>query len=177
MSIWLTIAAVLVALAKGDLNAENASPGRRVLTIARELGAMDPELAKDLAGNLGMHVFDRELLDQGAARLGLPLSVVQKIDEQPAGLMERYFATSLYHRYLTVLKMVLAELAARGNSILVGRVANQILRKVAQAFHVRLIAVPDARLLWVMKNCGLEEQPARRAASEVATRESCSAIA
>lgn len=141
----------------------HGAPGRRVLSLSRELGTTDSDFTRALAACLGMELFDRALLEQAAIRLGLTEEKVSGIDEQPAGLFQKFLPGSVYRRYFRVLKDLMADLAERGNAIIVGRGGNCFLRHDPCAFHVRLAAVRDVRMLWVMKHLGLEEGPALQA--------------
>ena len=54
----------------------------RVLTLSRELGAGDTGFGPTLGERLGLRVYDRELLEQEAIRLGVTEADLEKIDEQ-----------------------------------------------------------------------------------------------
>lgn len=159
------IVAALTAMVRDSWQAVDihGAPGQRVLSLSRELGTTDPDFIRKVAAFLGMDFFDRALLEQAAIRLGLTEAEVSGVDEQPAGLFQKFLPGSVYHRYLQVLKDVMADLAERGNVIIVGRGGNCLLRHVPHAFHVRLTAIRDVRMLWVMKHLGLEEWPALQA--------------
>jgi cytidylate kinase len=133
-----------------------------VLTLSRELGAGDTGFAPTLAERLGLKVYDRELLEQEAIRLGVPEAELEKIDEQPASLFERFRPGSLYHRYFEALGKLMTELATRGNVLLVGRGGSRFLRDHPPAFHVRLVATPEVRVQRVMEHRWLRESAARQ---------------
>src|SRR4051812_48968732 len=78
------VVAVVAALVRGQAAGEQAGAGPRVLTLARELGAGDTGFAPTLAARLGLKVYDRELLEQEAVRLGVSASGLEQIDEHPA---------------------------------------------------------------------------------------------
>ena len=78
--------------------------GRRVLTLSRELGAGETQFATALGERLGMRVYDRELLEQEAVRLGVSEAEMEKIDEQPAGIFQRFRPGSIYQRYFEALE-------------------------------------------------------------------------
>jgi cytidylate kinase len=138
-----------------------AAPGR-VLTLSRELGAGDTGFATTLAARLGLKAYDRELLEREAVRLGVTEAELEKVDEQPAGLFQRWWPGSLHRRYFEALGKLLAELAARGDVLLVGRGGNRFLRDLPGAFHVRLVAAPEVRVRRVMEHRWLREEPARQ---------------
>jgi len=104
-------------------------PGnRRVLDPLAGIGAGDSNFAPALADRLNLHVYDRELLEQEAVRLGVPEAELEKIDEQPASIFQRFRPGSIYQRYFDALEKITRELAERGDVILVGRGWNCFLR-------------------------------------------------
>lgn len=142
-------------------NEEIVAAGRRVMTMTGELGAGDMGFAPTLAERLGLRVFDRELLEREANRLGVSLEQVNTVDERQAGLFERFSAGCLHQRYCEALRQVIGELAEAGDAILVGRGGCQILKDDPRAFHVRLVASYAVRLRRVMEHRWLAEAPAR----------------
>jgi cytidylate kinase len=157
-----------VALVRNDWTAEPASgpTGPRVLTLARELGAGDTGFAPTLAARLGLRVYDRDLLEQEAVRLGVPEAELERIDEKPAGIFERFRPGSLYQRYFEALGQLMSDLAARGNVVLVGRGGSRFLREDLRAFHVRLVAPMPVRLQRVMEHRWLRQEPAKKLVSQ-----------
>lgn len=131
----------------------SASPvaGKRVLTLSREFGAGDQGFAPPLAERLGLHVCDREMLEQQAIRLGVPEAELEKIDEQPAGIFQRFHPGSLHQRYFQALEQLTREWAERGEVLLVGRGGRWFLRDHPTAFHVHLTATMATRLRRVME--------------------------
>lgn len=157
------VVALVVAVVRNELNRTlGGAHGGRVLTLARELGAGDTGFAPTLAERLGLRVYDRELLEQEAIRLGVSEAEVEQVDEQPVGIFERFRPGSLYQRYFDALQQLMKELADRGEIILVGRGGSHILGERASAFHVRLVAAFDVRLRRVMEHRWLGEGPARQ---------------
>jgi cytidylate kinase len=146
------------------------SAGRRVLTLARELGAGDTGFALTLGAKLSLRVWDRDLLEQEAVRLGVPESELEKIDEQPAGIFERFRPGSIYHRYFEALGQFMTELADRGDVLLVGRGGSRFLREDPRAFHVRLVAPMLVRVRRVMEHRWVREAQARQLIAESDTQ-------
>jgi CMP/dCMP kinase len=158
------VAAVVAAAVQGHPAAagENPSPGRRVLTLSRELGAGERGFAPTLAERLGLAIYDRELLEQEAIRLGVTEAELEKIDEQPAGIFQRFRPGSLYHRYFQALDRMMKELAQRGGVLLVGRGGSRFLQEDPRALHVRLVATTRERVRRVMEYRWLREEPAHK---------------
>ncbi len=155
--------ACAVAVVRNDwpTAANNLPAGRRILTLTGELGAGDIRLAPTIADRLKLHVYDRELLEQEASRLGVSLAEVERFDEQPAGLLQRFRPGSPHQRYFDALKQLMGELAVRGDVLLVGRGGCRFLHDHPRTFHVRLIANLDVRLRRVMEYRWFAEAPAR----------------
>ena len=146
--------------------------GRRVLTLSRELGAGEQGFPPTLGERLGMQVYDRELLEQEAVRLGVPEAELEKIDERGAGIFQRFRPGSIYQRYFEVLGQLMHELAGRGDVILVGRGGSRILRDDPRAFHVRLVAPMPLRVRRVMEYRWVQESVAKKLIADSDSRRS-----
>jgi cytidylate kinase len=153
----------VIALARGEGEAAAPVPVvPRALTLARQLGAGDTGFAPTLAGRLGLRVYDRELLEQEAARLGVSAAELETVDEQPPGLLGRLRPGGLPGRYLEMMGQLMGELAARGDALLVGRGGSRLLRDRPGVFHVRLVAALPVRVRRVMEYRWLRESAARQ---------------
>jgi cytidylate kinase len=144
----------------------------RVLTLSRELGAGETGFALVLAERLGLQLADRELLEQEAVRLGVSEAELEKVDEQPAGIFQRFRPGSLHQRYFEALGQLMNDLAARGDVLLVGRGGSRFLRDHPGAFHVRVVAPPEVRVRRVMEHRWLREGLARQLIAESDSRRS-----
>ena len=140
--------------------------GDHVLTLSRELGAGETGFATALAERLAMQLYDRELLEQETVRLGVPEAEIEKIDERPAGIFQRFHPGSIYQRYFEALGQLLHELASRGNVVLVGRGGSRILRDHPRAFHLRVVAPLPVRLRRVMEYRWVRENVAKKLIAE-----------
>jgi cytidylate kinase len=161
---------VATILRSGSVPISGSSSGCRVLTLSRELGAGDTGFAPPLADRLKLRVYDRELLEQEAARLGLTEAQLEKIDEQPASLFQRFRPGSVYQRYFDALKQTMRELADRGDVLLVGRGGNCFLRDDPRAFHVRLVAPMAVRYRRIMEYRWVREAVAKKQVAESDTQ-------
>ena len=126
------------------------------------MGAGNSGFALTLGLRLSLRVFDRELLEYEAVRLGVSEAELEQVDEQPPGLWQRLRSGSLHHRYVAALEQLMKEQAERGNVLLVGRGGNRFLRDRPGAFHVRLVAEMPTRVRRVMEHRWLREEAARR---------------
>lgn len=160
------VACVVAAMARGFPAPGEQRARQGMLTFSRELGAGENEFAAALAERLEMHLYDRELLEQEAVRLGVPESELEKIDEQPAGIFQRFRPDSIYQRYLEALEQIMRQLAERGSVILVGRGGNCVLREDPRAYHVRLTSSMPVRLRRVMEYRWVRESVAKKLIAE-----------
>lgn len=156
--------ACVIAAVRADWPPEvtEVSTGRRVLTLTGEFGAGDIRLAPTIADRLGLTAYDRELLEHEASRLGVSLTDLEQVDEQPVGIFQRFRPGGLHQRYFDALGQLMGELADRGEVLLIGRGGCCFLRDRPRAFHVRLMASPGVRLWRVMEYRWLAEAPARK---------------
>jgi cytidylate kinase len=134
-----------------------------VITITRQYGAAGSEIGRSAAATLGWDVIDNEFVDEVARRAGLPPAEVAQRDERAPGLLERIaraLAIGSPELFLsaaaeptaeraeaTIVRMterVIAEAAAHGRVVLVGRGAQALLAQRGDALHVYVVA----RLAW-----------------------------
>jgi cytidylate kinase len=161
--------AAVMALIRNDWSSSGGgvgAAGRRVLTLAREMGTGESGFGPTLAGRLDLSLYDRDLLEQEAVRLGVSRAELARIDEQPAGIFQRFRPGSLHQRYFVTLGQLMSELAAQGDVLIVGRGGSRFLRDDPRAFHVRLVAPLAVRVRRTMEYRWLAEAPARALIAE-----------
>src|SRR5712692_1310025 len=127
-----------------------------VITITRQYASGGSEVARLVAAELRWDVIDNEFVDEVARRAGLPPETVAQRDERAPGLLERlartlavgspemFMATSAVSRVepdeAAIVKMterVIAEAAAHGRVVLVGRGAQALLAQRPDALQDR----------------------------------------
>ena len=103
-----------------------------VITISREFGSGGREIGKLLAERFGFHYYDSELIRLAAEKSGFSPEYVEQND---LPMVDQPFAkeSALIH-----------ELSQRGSCIIVGRLANYILKDIPTAYHVFISADLDA---------------------------------
>jgi cytidylate kinase len=130
------------------------------ITISRQFGAGGSEVARRVAAALGWRVVDNELVEQVAARAGLPPERVAEREERVSTFVERLARTLAAAspevfppadtagaalempeaELVKITETVVAEIAAQGRVVLVGRAAPAVLSREADALHVKLVA-------------------------------------
>ena len=109
-----------------------------VITISRQLGSLGCEIARAAAHELGFRVLRRELLHTAAQKVGLPEIGLEIVDE--LGLFGLTSNIKQRKAYAKALEGVLAEEAATGNVVILGRAGQVLLQDFPQSLHIRMIA-------------------------------------
>ena len=146
-----------------------------VITITRQYASGGSEVARLVAGALGWTVIDNEFVDQVAERAGLPAAEVAQLEERAPGLLERLartLAVASPELFLAsaaappverdeativqVTERVIAEAAAHGRIVLVGRGAQAVLARRPDALHVYVVASKPWRMRLAVERLGAD---------------------
>ncbi len=131
-----------------------------LITVTRQYASGGSDVARLVAKALGWTLIDNEFVDQVARLAGLPPEEVAQLEERAPGLLERLARTlsvaspemfittagappPVEADEATIVKMterVIAEAAAEGRVVLVGRGAQAVLAQRDNALHVYVIA-------------------------------------
>lgn len=143
-----------------------------VVTIARQFGSMGRPIAKRMSELLGIEYFDRDIVDQAAKKLKLPVSVVNQEEERAKKQEKSPLSMMMFplgkgtnatqDQIFEAQKNIIEFLAERGNCIIVGRCSDFILSEMERSMHIYIYASYEARLRHCIEDLGLEEQEARR---------------
>jgi Cytidylate kinase-like family len=148
----------------------------KFLTVTRDGGSLADEIVRELAGRLGWHVFDKEIVNHIAEHSHVRENLVRQLDERSQGLIQDTILRMLRmpeypsfgaEEYHAALLKTLAYISTRGNAILVGRGANFALRAEKEGLNVRLTGSLEARAMRIAEKLKLKPEEARdRARSE-----------
>ena len=156
-----------------------------VITITRQYASGGSEVARLVAGALGWTVIDNEFVDQVAERAGLPVAEVAQLEERAPGLLERLartLAVASPEMFLAsaaappverdeativqVTERVIAEAAAHGRIVLVGRGAQAVLARRPDALHVYVVASKPWRMQLAVERLGVDPARAEQVVDE-----------
>jgi cytidylate kinase len=145
------------------------------ICISREAGAGAGQLAKLIGQGLGWKVYDEELVEAIAHRMGSPIEEVRALDELAPSMVqdwllplrEEYYAPQ--EAYLDHLAKLIEAIGRAGESILVGRGAGFMLPRET-TLSIRVIAPLKARAQRLGERMGVSPRTARRAARELDRR-------
>src|SRR4051812_11987213 len=133
-----------------------------IVTISRQYGSGGSEVAQRVARALGWHLWDNELVDQVAARLGITTDEVAAREECVPSLMERMTSAMALgvpeampiagelvmhpseERMVEMTHRVIEDAVRAGPAVLVGRGAQAMLATRQDALHIYCYsAFPD----------------------------------
>jgi cytidylate kinase len=145
-----------------------------LITVTRQYASGGSDIARLVAKALGWTLIDNEFVDQVARRAHLPAAEVAQLEERAPGLLERLartLAAASPEMFIststppvdadeeTVVKMterVIAEAAAEGRVVLVGRGAQAMLAQRDNALHAYVIASKPWRRKLAVERLGVD---------------------
>ncbi|HEV7991184.1 MAG TPA: cytidylate kinase-like family protein [Gemmatimonadaceae bacterium] len=155
-----------------------------IITVSRQYGSGGSEVAERVARALGWHLYDNDVVNEVARRLGMSSEDVSAREERVPSLPERIasamalgmpevmptVADLAMHpdddRILGMTQRVMEEAVLAGPAVLVGRGAQCLLATRADALHVFCYAPFDALVSYAITNLGVARADARRVVEE-----------
>ena len=134
-----------------------------VITIARDFGAEGHEIGKMLALELGIPLYDNELLVRASLRSGEAIDKMAAYDEQlavenVAFLPDRYDARSYSDKLFQKMSQVILDLGETESCIIEGRLSDYLLRHNPNHIAVLVTAPLEDRVEIVRKKRGLNKK-------------------
>lgn len=143
-----------------------------VVTITRQFGSLGRPIARKMSDILGIEYYDRDIVDQAAKKLQLPVSVVDQEEERAVKQAVNPFSRMMFplgkgtsntqDKIFEAQKNIIQFLAEKDNCIIVGRCSDFILSEVENSIHIYIYASYEARLKHCITELGMEEAEARR---------------
>ena len=144
-----------------------------VVTISRQFGSMGRSIAQALAQQLNIDFYDRDIVEETARRMGLPVSVISDTEENAKSVYFRRIyplgmgVPNLRDEIFLVQKNIIRDLAAKSSCIVVGRCGGSILADMPNRLGVYVYAPYSQRLQNCTQKLGMDETTARRMIREV----------
>ena len=144
-----------------------------VVTISRQFGSMGRMIAQQLSRELGVEFYDRDIVEETASRMGLPVSVISNTEENSKSI---YFKqqyplgmgiASMRDEIFLIQKNIIRDLAQKESCIIVGRCADSILMDMENRLNVYIYAPMDARLRNAVELAKLDEKTAKKMIREI----------
>jgi cytidylate kinase len=140
---------------------------RPVITVSHQHGARGCEVARRVAEELKLDLFDREIIHRIAQNTHLAEQVVTALDEHDRELLTDWLASVATRDYLSPgeyryhLCSVIGAVAHHGGAVIVGRGAHVVLG-AGEALRVRAVAPLEDRVRTIMQREGISNRQARR---------------
>lgn len=132
-----------------------------VIAMTREMGTLGKDVASGLADALGIEVVHQELVEHDIAeRLHMDESTVHRFLEGNQSLWERWQIDPKRMSIYTAEEIL--ELASRGNILIRGWGAAQLLSDVAHVMRVRICAPMSSRITIMTERLGIDDRNAMR---------------
>ena len=138
------------------------------ITITREFGSLGRSIARELSQILGVEFYDRDIVEEVANKLNLPVSTVSNEEEKsrhsflprmfPLGTDEEYMQDIIFD----VQKDIILNLAKKTSCILVGRCSDFLLEKEKNNINIFIYASYEKRLQNCVDTLGMTESEAKR---------------
>ena len=146
-----------------------------VVTIARQFGSMGRPIAMKLSEILGIEFYDRDIVDQAAEKLNLPVSIV---DENEAKELKNNYSrmqfplgrqksTEVQDKIFETQKNIINFMAEKESCIIVGRCGDFILSEMENTMHIYIYAPYNIRLQHCTDELGLSVDEGKRMIKKV----------
>ena len=139
-----------------------------VITISRQFANMGRSIAKRLAEELGIEFYDRDIVEQTARRMGLPVSTISDTEESANNIYYKRIyplgmaIKSMQDEVFMVQQNIIRDLADRESCIIVGRCADEVLKDHPRLLNVHVFAPKADRLRNCVEKLGMDEATAKK---------------
>jgi cytidylate kinase len=138
-----------------------------VVTVSSEPGSGGQVVARDIAGQMGYDLFQRDIIREIADRADVGASVIDSIEKERLSGIEDFIATLVSRRYLwpeiylKQLMKVISVIGKHGKAVIAGRGANFILPP-NERLSIRVVAPMDLRIRNISRLLNISEEEARK---------------
>lgn len=142
-----------------------------LITISREAGSAGVVLARKLAEELDLDLFDREILNQIAESAEQSEAIIETLDEKGHSFLDDWIASLVSGRdlwpdqYLKVLMKVTGTIGEHGKAVIVGRGACFVLPP-ARTLRIRVVAPLADRITCWAQDREISQEEARKLVSK-----------
>lgn len=127
-----------------------------VIAMTQEMGSLAKDVSLQLAQTAQLAIMRHEVLENVAGRMHVPGSLISRLREGKAGLVERL--TTDQERVAVYTAQEVFALADKGNIVLRGWGATCLLRPVRHVLRVRVTRPFKQRVAWLMEHLGTDDE-------------------
>lgn len=150
---------------------------KRIITIGRQFGSGGADIGKKLSELLGIEYYDKEMLIKAAENVGISRDAFERADERATSSFLYSLAMSSYSGHISSLGVgdvmisdkvfalqsdEIKRLASLGDSVFIGRCADDILFAEEELIKVFIHAPTEKRVKRIMEKFDLNEQSAKK---------------
>lgn len=146
---------------------------KRILTIGRQFGSNGHEIGMALAERLGIHCYDRELIELASEDINIPYEQLKHVDEKREkpwsyqtdldnAIERKYRYEHIDEQLFNAQSNVIRKLAEKEDCIIVGRCADYVLKDISTSKHIFLYAPLSVRIRTIMERYALDEKKAEK---------------
>ena len=126
------------------------------IAMTQEMGSLSKDVALQLTQTMNLTVLRHEMAEHVAGKMHVPTSLINRLREGKAGLVERM--TTDQERLALYTAEEVLELANRGQVVLRGWGATCLLRPVPHVVCVRVTRSFKKRVEWLMENMEIDDR-------------------
>ncbi|RLC21260.1 MAG: cytidylate kinase-like family protein [Deltaproteobacteria bacterium] len=151
-----------------------------VITVSRQFGAGGKTLGKMISSKMEYSLVDNEIIQMVATKAKVSTNWVESIEKEAGGKFLKFISgvvpKSLVDRvlddkrgyideeiYVDSLRTIISKIADEGNTIIIGRGGQYILKDQKNAFHLLLIGEKDDRVKFMESHYDLTTRQATQA--------------
>jgi cytidylate kinase len=127
-----------------------------VVALTQGMGSLAQDVAEQLAAELGLTTLQHEVAARVADRMQVPKSLISRLRAGKAGALERWRADTDSIAVYTAEQVL--DAAARGNVVLRGWGATQLLRPVPHVPCIRIMRPFEQRVQWLMTELDTDDR-------------------
>jgi len=159
---------------KGNDNPDNSKNNNShyVITIAREYGSGGREIGQDIAKELGISYYDLDVISKVAKDIGVPETVVEENEQSIKNVTDSYLLNwcvqstteeqlPIVERIFHAQTRIIKDIASKESCVIVGRLANHILKEGYHCFNVFIGADMESKIQQIVERDGLTEEEAK----------------
>lgn len=148
--------------------------GKKIITISRTYGSGGRQVAKAIAEELGIHYYDKELINMASMKHGVNVSLLKQVDEKPETARFRKYtdadlSSPSSRDYLSkdnlfrMTRSVIEDIADKDESaVILGRCAHHILKDNKDVIRVVIYADHDTLVKNAMHYDHINKEEAER---------------
>ncbi|MGN0483597.1 MAG: AAA family ATPase [Lachnospiraceae bacterium] len=142
-----------------------------VITITRQFGSLGRPIARLMSEKLGIEYYDRDIVDQAAQKLNLPVSVVDEKEETAKRVLNPFVrmayplgkgTNNTQDKIFEAQQNIIRFLAEKESCVIVGRCSDFTLSDVENSMHIYIYAPYEVRVQNCVEDLNLDVTEARK---------------